>query len=484
MEEPKKEATKLTPTAVPAKKIDATTGTTTKKKRSSTGPAQEGKPTKKKKKDAAGKKKKKAAAAAAAAVAAAAAPTEVAAPAAAVAVAPIAIPTSVPASIGSSVNLSNKPLLDQVLFRLTEGIPRMELKSMVREADDCERALIQEIQVLEEALKREQAGASGATDSAAAAPKAEATTDTTKAGDKANDSSTKSSGEGPKALEAKIQQDLDKQVNIITENPYNPLDRCFTLSALLGRLRDDLALPSTRKPSPAALAASSNTSKKKKANSNPAPTYPQLVALADNPAYTRVHPDPPTQLLHVWRKIASHRTAMVFRRPVKPEEAPGYAERILFPMDLSLVRKMIVARILTSYSEVHQRIRLISHNCVKYNGRESDYGVVAREFEAVVDEYMAAAVQQTSQQASTGAAVKAATPKAAAKAAPKNAGGGSGRNSPKNVGGGSGRSSPKTVGGSSPKTVPSGAAVAAAAAAAATAVATSQATKPAAATKP
>ena len=54
---------------------------------------------------------------------------------------------------------------------------------------------------------------------------------------------------------------------------------------------------------------------------------------------------------------------------VKPEEAPGYAERIIFPMDLSLVRKMIVSRIITSYAEMHQKIRLISHNCVKYNGR-------------------------------------------------------------------------------------------------------------------
>ena len=205
------------------------------------------------------------------------------------------VATTVPTTTAVPEDISNKPLVDQVLYRLTEGIPRYELKAMMREADECEKNLEQEIRMLEEALKRESGK--------------EVTTE-------------KPSNESAAATAAKAKltsmskEDLDKQVNTLMENPFTPLDRCFTLSALLGRLRDDLAIPSNRKPSPAVLAASAgNTSKKKKANSNPAPTYPQLVAMADNPNYTRVHPDPPTQLLNVWRKIASHRTAMVFRRP-------------------------------------------------------------------------------------------------------------------------------------------------------------------------
>ena len=49
--------------------------------------------------------------------------------------------------------------------------------------------------------------------------------------------------------------------------------------------------------------------------------------------------------------------------------APGYKERILFPLDLSLLRKMIVARMIKSFASLHQRVALICHNCVKFNGR-------------------------------------------------------------------------------------------------------------------
>ena len=309
-------------------------------------------------------------------------------------------PSGSSTTVGGTTNISNRPLVDQVLYRLTEGVPRMELKAVVREADECEKALLQEIQLLEDALKEEQESHSklskpGAAVAAGATPADDATANipASTAADTTNPPTTggEAEQETPEAtIDAAATAARTKKqqaVNGILENPLTPLDRCFTLSALLGRLRDDLALPSIRNPALAAVTAAGAANKKKKANSTPAPTYPQLVALADHPNYTRVHvsaspsslptTDPaqqqqqqqPTQLLHVWRKIASHRTAMVFKRPVKPEEAPGYTDRILFPMDLSLVRKMIVSRILTSYSEVHQRIRLISHNCVKYNGR-------------------------------------------------------------------------------------------------------------------
>ena len=49
--------------------------------------------------------------------------------------------------------------------------------------------------------------------------------------------------------------------------------------------------------------------------------------------------------------------------------APGYTERIGFPIDLSLIRKFIVSRLIKSFSSLHQRIGLICHNCVKFNGR-------------------------------------------------------------------------------------------------------------------
>jgi hypothetical protein len=311
----------------------------------------------------------------------------------------------------TSTNMSNKPLVEQVLYRLTEGIPRMELKLVANEADDCEKALMQEIQMLEAALKEEVGPLKlpGSTEdpetqqnkaAAAAAVNKETTTKnapqaagqkdgenkadtaTGKAESKDGEKKKESVATEPKDAAAAPKEDtitdtekLDDTVNMLLENPLTPLDRTyFNLSALLGRLRDDLAIPAIRKPHPALLAATaassaSNKKKKTSASNVPTATYPQIVALGNNPHYTYVHPEPPTFLLQVWRKVASHRTAMVFRRPVKPEEAPGYADRILFPMDLSLIKKMISARIICTFSELHQRIRLISHNCVKYNGR-------------------------------------------------------------------------------------------------------------------
>ena len=57
-------------------------------------------------------------------------------------------------------------------------------------------------------------------------------------------------------------------------------------------------------------------------------------------------------------------------------------------MDLSLIRKMIVSRMIKSYASLHQRIALICHNCVKFNGRESEYAILTREFEDYVDEIL------------------------------------------------------------------------------------------------
>lgn len=391
------------------------------------------------------------------------------------------IPTATPAppvNIGGNTNISNRPLVDQVLYRLTEGVPRMELKAVVREADECEKNLLHEIQLLEAALLKEEQGENASSDTIPL-PVPPATA-------------------APGGTDAAATAAWQKQatVDAMLETPLTPMDRCFTLSALLGRLRDDLALPSLRRPAPQAAAAAAAASKKKKTNNNAAtssaPTYPQLVALADHPNYTRIHQvvvpvasnaastatpaaapvviiddtASTAQLLHVWRKIASHRTAMVFRKAVKPEEAPGYIDRILFPMDLGLVRKMIVARILTTYSQVHQKIRLISHNCVKYNGRESDYGIVAREFEAVVDEYVSTAVYQQQLLQEQPLQPGAVAGMGGGRASPKNyatSGGSSGRSTPKLPG--SGRASPYLAATAAPSAASTAAAAKAASAA-------------------
>jgi hypothetical protein len=74
---------------------------------------------------------------------------------------------------------------------------------------------------------------------------------------------------------------------------------------------------------------------------------------------------------------------------------------------------MILAKMIHSYAELHQRIGLICHNCVKYNGRSSDYGAVAREFEAHADDCIVQAVTAAAAAAeATAAQEKGATTKA------------------------------------------------------------------------
>lgn len=298
------------------------------------------------------------------------------------------------------------PLLLPSLYRLTEGLPRRELKMMVSEARICEEALEKEIQDLQVALELEE----------------------TQNDQKAN----------PSQKEGATPMEEPPSVAMMLESEVTPPDRFFTVSALLGRLRDDLATPlppNSALPALRAKASAAQTTKKKKKEATPAagtsdsssgeaptpkgdspksgsfqhpippitstpgglPTTPSLekqkrvLSLYQIPEYNREHAEP-TALLSLWKKISTHRSSIVFRRPVNPKEAPGYTDRIFFPMDLALIRKMIIARQIKTYSQLHQRMGLIAHNCVKYNGRESDYGLVTREFEANVDEMVVSAV--------------------------------------------------------------------------------------------
>jgi hypothetical protein len=242
--------------------------------------------------------------------------------------------TSVKGDAGEMTNKEQDQLLESTLARLTRGLPKRELKLMVSEADECEAALLKDIEVLE------------------------------------------------KALEGNAEDSAD--IDAILEYPMTPLDRYWAVSALLGRLRGDLTVPSIHTvpggPNIPPPPQSSN-----------AVDESALAALSKNPIYTKNHLTT-TDLLATWKKISMHRTAVVFKKPVKADDAPGYTDRIVFPMDLSLIRKMIVARKVQSYADLHQYVGLISHNCVKYNGRETDYGMVAREFEAMADFFIRQAV--------------------------------------------------------------------------------------------
>ena len=225
-------------------------------------------------------------------------------------------------------------IIPPTLLRLTDGLPIHELHQMVAEAKDCEAALLAEINLLEKALKDEE-----------------------------------------------MDPTETASVDRLLTSEYTPPDRFFTISSLMGRLRDPLAPPLPPTSSRRLQQV------KRKQDKQGLDRYQALLALESHPEYTRKHADP-TQLLAAWKRLSSHRTAGVFRRSVNPKEAPGYTERILFPIDLQLIRKMISASIIQSFCDLHHRLLLICHNCVKFNGRHSDYGIVTRDFEAYVDEVL------------------------------------------------------------------------------------------------
>jgi hypothetical protein len=339
----------------------------------------------------------------------------------------------------------DRSLLSASLFRMTDGIPKRELKLIITEAEECQKALQEELDMLKKALEVEQQRKKN---DAAAASAAAAT----------------ASGVGPNDDNAFTMDDeTEAAVTSMLESESTPPDQFWTLSALLGRLRHDLTTPlpphsqisvareqNGLGPLEAQLARKIPPYLKKKrgsllnsqslggtgsgattpvsgsGRSTPVAVsfasgggggggsssssveisqFQRLLDIDEHPLYTREHENPDMTLMSLWKKISMHKSSLVFRKPVNPKEAPGYTDRIMFPMDLSVMRKLIMARTIRSYKDFSQRIALICHNCVKYNGRESDYALVAREFESVCSEFIWIAVQDEIAEGATAAAM-------------------------------------------------------------------------------
>ncbi|KAL9188317.1 hypothetical protein ACHAXT_006695 [Thalassiosira profunda] len=282
-------------------------------------------------------------------------------------------------------------LREQTLSRLAVGLPIHELDTIIKEAKVCEDALEKELKTLEAAAGinadgKENSDGKGENKEPVLSPLKEPTMISL-------------------PLLPQPYQPGGGKVNYLDsadamlETEFAPPDRYFTVSALLGRLRDPMNLPLP--PNSRLLAAKKGAGPKGKKGETPETEAKRkttalekqraLLALDRTEMYHREQPNADA-LLQLYKKISSHRTAQVFRKPVDPATAPGYAERIQFPMDLSLIRKMIVARMIKTFASLHGRVALICHNCVKFNGRESDYAVMARNFEDHVDDKVLEAV--------------------------------------------------------------------------------------------
>lgn len=289
------------------------------------------------------------------------------------------------------------------LWRLTGGIPQHELKTVcnltvftfscfvvslfmlispiflfvfqsnkiLSEASECEHALEKEIAFLEAAVKEEGP-----------------------IFDQSNENLTSTAIGVPPEYDpsSKGPNHLSSAKEILSTS-LTPLDRYFTVSSLIGRLREPLDTPVVSYLEEE-VGNTSDISKKKTKSSNAAELnkqrvlrqYKKMAMLkTENEIYTQIQTDN-TALLALVKRISNHRTAAVFRRAVDPKEAPGYEDKILFPVDMTLIKKFVLCGHINTFEKLHQYIAMICHNCIKYNGRYSDYAAITKEFESYVDD--------------------------------------------------------------------------------------------------
>ncbi|XP_056430647.1 bromodomain-containing protein 8 isoform X2 [Hyla sarda] len=73
------------------------------------------------------------------------------------------------------------------------------------------------------------------------------------------------------------------------------------------------------------------------------------------------------QLAPIWKMIADHRYAALFRKPLKEKEAPGYKEVVKRPMDLSTIKKGLSKGRIKTSAEFQRDVLLMLQNAVMYN---------------------------------------------------------------------------------------------------------------------
>ena len=352
-------------------------------------------------------------------------------------------------------------LVQPTLARMTKGLPRHELKLILMEAQECEDAIMKEIRLLEAAaglpvtpittdpttnveFNKSSSTEKGASEIKSSKTNKAADASTTKksngndSGTKdtekdtdskqtkttennnssSNDDTTKTSSNESKSDESKVAEDslamggwaydamgglnYHSTVDALITSEITPMDRYFSLSAMLGRLRIPLDLPpvpqasdftedttstsaastststknnpksnnNTNKDSSSNSSNKSNTKKSGSSSSNNSNSSSNansnnqtvtnpildkqqqserkqklkflekqkaLLALESNPIYHK--PLEQTQLLALWKRISSHRTCTVFRRPVSSKD--GMFVKLNIPIIKCIQTQMI-----------------------------------------------------------------------------------------------------------------------------------------------
>ncbi len=135
-----------------------------------------------------------------------------------------------------------------------------------------------------------------------------------------------------------------ESTDAMLQTEFNPPDRYFTISALLGRLRDPLKLPyppnsrlatAVQHALPMSKTKKSDADVENKKKKIALEKQEALFLLDKNEMYHREQPDT-AALLALYKKISSHRTAAVFRKPVNPAEGEHYIFAAILACKLSL----------------------------------------------------------------------------------------------------------------------------------------------------
>ena len=80
-------------------------------------------------------------------------------------------------------------------------------------------------------------------------------------------------------------------------------------------------------------------------------------------------PCPAPKLMELWRACNAHKMAVIFRKPVNRQHAPGYDEIIKQPMDLSEIQQRIERGEVASVGAMRKLMYLICTNAMTYNGQ-------------------------------------------------------------------------------------------------------------------
>lgn len=76
--------------------------------------------------------------------------------------------------------------------------------------------------------------------------------------------------------------------------------------------------------------------------------------------------------LLVWRTAANHSHAGVFMTPVTDEMAPGYADIVYRPIDLTAIRRGIETGAIRTTLELLRDMMLMFQNAIMYNSADHD----------------------------------------------------------------------------------------------------------------